>query len=335
MRPPTTHVATLSAGGGSWLTAMIVKRELVEPQDTFLMVFNDTLYEDADAYRFLLEGACKIMGVDAAWVPQPEDFPDYRVLPVVENLDDYHGNPEWRAFLADLRETAAERLPNLVWLVEGRDPWEVFRDERYLVNSSADPCSKIQKRELMADWLASACTPSETVLYFGINDAEKHRYEDWNEKLQRFTGIKPSWAARGWRAEAPLIGRVEGEISPRLYMQNAGIRPGRQYGLGYAHDNCGGMCGKAGQKHWKNRLETQPERYAYDEAMEALFNRHFGFNASFLKDRRKRPGETKARRRSLTLRQWRERLEADPDAPLPPPEPGEDGCGCMTEEPAT
>lgn len=52
-----------------------------------------------------------------------------------------------------------ERLlpAKLVRIADGRDIWQVFRDERFLGNSRVDPCSKILKRELADRWIAEHC----------------------------------------------------------------------------------------------------------------------------------------------------------------------------------
>jgi hypothetical protein len=175
------------------------------------LVFTDTLYEDADTYRFGIEGAANIFGRRLNWVPRAEDFPDYRVSEDVP-LSQYRGNPEWRAFLAELRDRAAIAIPELVWLVDGRDIWEVFRDERFLLNSQRDPCSKILKRRKMNEWLASSCDPALDVIVYGIGEHERHRFDDGEGR-----GIFHRLAANGWNAEAPLIGKPE--INPTLHMR--------------------------------------------------------------------------------------------------------------------
>ena len=94
----TRHVTMFSAGGGSWRTAMIVQSTL-PAGDTHELLFTDVLYEDADAYRFLVEGAARVYGRELSFkVPAADDFPDYRVADDVP-LEEYAGNPEWRAFL--------------------------------------------------------------------------------------------------------------------------------------------------------------------------------------------------------------------------------------------
>ncbi|PUB13732.1 hypothetical protein, partial [Novosphingobium sp. GV079] len=137
----TRRYTMFSAGQGSFRAAMIDRRR--HPIAEFGLVFTDTLYEDADAYRFLIEGAAMVTGRRLNWTVKAEDFPDYRV-PEDVPIEEYRGNPEWRAFLADLRAHAIDAIPELIWLVEGRDPWEVFRDRRFLGNSGvADPCSEV------------------------------------------------------------------------------------------------------------------------------------------------------------------------------------------------
>lgn len=321
------HISTLSLGGGTWLTANIVQREFVRPGDEHLLLFTDTLYEDADAYRFGVQGALQILGRDYSWVPAAEDFPDYRVAPEV-TLADYAGNPAWRTFLAQLRDRAAEAIPELVWLVEGRDPWEVYRDARYLGNSRRDPCSRVLKREPLDAWIAANGNPATDMLYFGIGGGEEHRFAAWDPKRERWSGIWPRWASKGWgmSVAAPLIGRIEGDVSPGLYMHNAGLLPSRMYGLGYQHDNCGGKCSKAGMAHWKHRLLVQPDRYVYDAMMELKVARFLGKDVAFMTDR------TGKKRRPITLSAFAKRLAKTPDMLIPEPLPGERGCACMIEE---
>lgn len=313
----TRHVSTYSLGGGSWLTASIVEGEFVKPGDEHLLVFTDTLYEDADAYRFGLQAACHLFGRRADWVPAAEDFPDYRVEITVP-IWEYAGNPQWRAFLAQLRDRAAETLPELVWIVEGRDPWEVYRDERFLGNSRIDPCSKVAKREALDRWMVASCEKSSTVVYFGIGQAERHRFEEQ---------IGPRWWLKGWTPRAPLIDRdFEGNVNPTWFMEQVGLRPPRLYGFGYDHNNCGGKCCKAGKRHWLLRLRVQPERFAYDALMERKVRAFLGQDVAFLTDRR---GE--GPRRPMTLDALAAEAAADPDAPLPPREEGDGGCGCMAD----
>jgi len=65
----------------------------------------------------------------------------------------------------------------------------------------------------------------------------------------------------------------------------------------------------------------------YDAMMERKIAGYLGATVTFLEDRR---GGV---RQPMSLDQLAERIRSDPNAPLPLPEPGDTGCGCMTEEP--
>lgn len=311
----TTLVTMFSAGGGSWKTAKVVARD--NPGARHLLYFTDTLYEDADAYRFLIEGAANVFGRRLNWVPAAEDFPDYRVDETV-GLAAYSGNPTWRAFLAEIRSRAAEAIPELVWDVEGRDPIEVFRDERFLGNSSVDPCSKLLKRRVADRWRKNMFKPGEAIFYVGIGEHEAHRYDDGEGG-----GIGPRMAAEGWDYRAPLAtATIENLQNPIMMMRRERIAPPRLYALGYMHNNCGGFCCKAGQAHYRNRLLTQPERYAYDAMWERLMREFLDADVSMLTDRAG-DGEKKV----LTLDVFAERIRAKPQMDLF--YDNDSGCGCM------
>lgn len=317
-----THYHMISGGGGSWLAAKLDMKAF--PGEDHRFVFTDTLYEDADAYRFLVEGVANLLGRKLPFdVPEPEEFPDYRVSEEV-SLADYCGNPEWRAFLGRLRADAMEAMPELIWLVEGRDPWEVFRDERFLGNSRIDPCSKILKRKVLDKWRNANCDKSVDVFTVGIGTDEAHRFDDGEGG-----GIGPRMAELGWCYCAPLIGTMEGEMGSLYYMHVEGIRRPRLYVLGYMHNNCGGFCIKAGKEHYRNRNRVHPERYAYDSFMEQRFIAFLGSGVAILTisavaangDFAKTP---------LTLSDFKETLDRRPELEFEY-SPGESGCGCMTE----
>lgn len=320
-----------SGGEGSFRAALIDRAN--HPDAEQRLLFTDTLYEDADTYRFLIEAAAAVLGRPAPnWLPRAEDFPDYRVAEHVP-IEEYRGNPEWRAFLAQLRERAMESLPGLNWIAEGRDPWEVFRDRRFLGNSQVDLCSRILKRELADDWASANCTRvgelfgSPDLFAIGIGLEERHRFDDG-----KGGGVGPRKLADGWLYHAPLIDAEEaitagGQTHMRLLfapVEQLGVRGQRMYRKGYKHGNCGGMCIKAGLAHYQNRFDNDPVRFAYDAMMERKLGAFLGLPLSILTDRRGGGGK-----RPLTLDQFAERLRQEP-ARRYRYRPGESGCGCMT-----
>jgi hypothetical protein len=322
-----------SAGQGSFRAAMIDRRR--HPDAEFGLVFTDTLYEDADAHRFLIEGAAQVIGRNLNWTVRADDFPDYRA-PEDTPIEEYCGNPEWRAFLADLRARTIDALPELVWLVEGRDPWEIFRDKRFVGNSGKDPCSLIAKRECLADWRSEHCHRDgelfgdPDVFLVGIGEHEKHRFYGDAKGI----GIKRANAADGWLYEAPLIeveealnagAQLPAAVLDLLFLPLDQIGPAepRLYGMGYMHNNCGGFCCKAGQAHWANRFRVQPERFAYDALMERKMRAFLGADVSMLTDRRGGTGK-----KPMSLDAFADRISAEPTREYEYA-PGESGCGCM------
>lgn len=215
-----------------------------------------------------------------------------------------------------LQEGAANVGAGLVKIAEGRNPWHVFFDERFLGNSRHDPCSKILKRQMAARWLLENCDPAHTTVYVGVDWTEEHRY----------TRLRDRRAIDGWRYEAPMCEAPY--LSPNevtAWLKREGIKPARLYEMGFSHNNCGGFCVKAGQGHFANLLRVLPERYAKHEAMEQAIRTYLGKDVSIMTDRR---GDGK--KKPLTLKDFRIRVESG--AQVDAFEIG--GCGCFMEEAA-
>ncbi|MBZ6303262.1 hypothetical protein [Streptomyces olivaceus] len=197
-------------------------------------------------------------------------------------------------------------------VADGRDPWQVFEDKRWLGNTQLAHCALELKLKMCRDWLATndQLTFANTVLYIGL---------DWSEP-DRIPGNRASW--QPWRAEYPLTEppyRDKDQL--RAEARAAGLIDPRLYRLGFAHNNCGGMCIKGGQAQWARLLKLFPERYARAEAAEEKMRRLLGKDVSILRDRR--GGTTKP----LTLAALRRRIEEQPEQ-LDLFDEG--GCGCFT-----
>lgn len=195
-----------------------------------------------------------------------------------------------------INEAALNVGGTFVRLCDGRTPWEVFNDVRFIGNNRVDPCSRVLKRTLLDEWRDTNCDPATTTVYVGIDWTEKHRL------------VKLHKRCAPWKYEAPLCEppfRLKRELMADLIAE--GISPPRLYAMGFAHNNCGGFCCKAGHAHFRLLLKTMPERYAFHEAQEARLMETIGTPWGILKDRR---GGTA---KPLTLRQFRERIEADKD----------------------
>ena len=87
-------------------------------------------------------------------------------------------------------------------------------------------------------------------------------------------------------------------------LRSIGIKEPRLYGAGFAHNNCGGFCVKAGLGQMVHLFQTLPERYLEHERKELEFQEFIGSDVTILSETRN--GE----RRNLTLRELRKRAEA-------------------------
>jgi hypothetical protein len=211
-----------------------------------------------------------------------------------------------------IREAAANVGGTLVTLNEGRDIWQVFHDNRFLGNSRLANCSKFLKQQPCREWLDANCDPDDTTVYVGIDWTETHRLPAIVRNYLPFNAEAPM-------TEPPLLDRdavqamciAEGIEIPRLYQ------------AGFAHNNCGGFCVRAGQAQFELLLREHPDRYAYHEAQEESLRQHLDANVSILRDR---SGGTST---PLTLRRFRERIERQPEL-FDDLDWG--GCGCFVDE---
>jgi len=216
-------------------------------------------------------------------------------------------DPDLYRFLAD---AAADVGAPLVRIADGRTPWQVFRDERFLGNARIAPCSKLLKQRPARQWMTENAPSAVVVL--GI---------DWTE-AHRLPGARRGWEP--WPVEAPLCERpflsrhaVIGMMTER------GIRPPDLYGQGFPHNNCAGGCVRAGAAQFARLYRQRPAVFAEWEQGEADLRAYLGADVAILRDRRN--GET----RPLTLAALRERLDGESTTTFDGDEWG--GCGCFVD----
>lgn len=217
-----------------------------------------------------------------------------------------------------LDDAATNVGAELIKLAEGRDPWQVFMDKRFIGNTRVDPCSRILKREFLRTWLEKHHEPATTTIHVGIHWDEAHRLENVKAGWGSTKFGKVSWPhVRAPMCEPPFVPK----LAPREAALAAGIALPRLYGMGFPHNNCGGFCVKAGQAHFALLLEKLPERYAFHEAKEQEWRKAIGKDCAILRDRR--GGKTLP----MTLETFRERVQGG--------DLGDKydwgGCGCFGE----
>jgi len=214
-----------------------------------------------------------------------------------------------------LHQTADMLKAPLVILADGRTPWEVFKDVRFMGNSRVDPCSRILKREITRKWLEDAYGPEEVTVHLGM---------DWTE-MHRMDRARPHWEP--YTIDAPLLWKpMIGKPQLISDLAELNIELPKLYKLGFQHNNCGGFCIKAGHANFKHLLETMPERYAEHEREEESLREYLDSDVAVLRDRT--GGESKP----LTLRNFRLRLEdKNAQQPMLFDEFDWGGCGCFTD----
>ncbi len=199
----------------------------------------------------------------------------------------------------------------IIELRDGRNPWQVFKDERFLGNSRADPCAKILKRELIDRYITSVYAKDEINIVFGIHWSESERFERTCPKTGKLLGIKPRMAAKGWTARAPLcepplIGFDEME----KMASNAGLWKQKLYRLGWPHANCGGRCVKQGQSGWALLYRTMPQRFIECRDNEEEMRRFLGKDVAMMSETRH------GKKTPLPLAELQRRIDANEETPL-------------------
>ncbi|WP_211216043.1 hypothetical protein [Catelliglobosispora koreensis] len=101
-----------------------------------------------------------------------------------------------RAEDADLWRFVADSSAHLglepVIVADGRTPWQVFADQRYLGNAWIAPCTYHLKQKPCRRWLEANHDPSNTILYVGIDASEQRRTH----------AITKAW--QPWKVEFPM-----------------------------------------------------------------------------------------------------------------------------------
>jgi hypothetical protein len=100
----------------------------------------------------------------------------------------------------------------------------------------------------------------------------------------RVPGIVAGWAP--WTVQFPM--REAPYLTKEQMLDQAradGLVPPCLYELGFADNNCGGVCVRAGQKHWLHLLQVFPDRYARAERDEDAMRELLG-DVAILRERR-------------------------------------------------
>lgn len=212
------HVVFFSGGSASWYVAYRVKQ--AQGSANLHLLFTDTLIEDNDLYRFIIETAAHLF--DNSTERVAELIKRAGELPLV-----YTDMQARKEALEALRQDTVKELPQLHWLSEQRDVWDVFHEGRFLGNSRIAPCSAQLKQRMARRYVKPTFNPEETTLYLGIDWTEEHRTK----------APRKNWAP--YPVEFPLVDDMTfNKIDVMKALEAEGIAPPRLYALGFAHNNC-------------------------------------------------------------------------------------------------
>lgn len=298
------HINFNSGGIGSWSAL----RRIIAENGAYSVVnlFTDTLIEDRDLYRFLIETTAEAYGIKRPvnLLRKCEDIPD-----ITSDSDVLLR----KVLLAEIATEAMGTIPGLVWIIEGRTPWEVFRDTRFLGNSRLAKCSHILKQDTAAEYIFANYKPEECTLYLGI---------DWTEEHRKAAPVR-NWAP--YTVKFPMCNEPYVDKNDMLRaLDEIGIARPRLYEKGFSHNNCGGFCVRAGQGHFANLLAKFPEQFAYHERKETEMRDYLGKDVTILKKVRDKVTHR------LTLKELRESIEGPGACDIDYDDIG--GCGCFVTD---
>ena len=218
-------------------------------------------------------------------------------------------DPDLYRFTSDVVQAVDGEL---IRLVDGRTPWDVFEDRKFIGNTRIAQCSSILKTDMVMEWLGANAEPDEP-LVLGM---------DWSEQ-DRIDRAQRVWAPR------PVVSLLnQFKITRPTYakwLADYGLRQPSLYDAGFPHNNCGGACVKQGLQGWATLLEKYPQRFAEAEDRMALAMERIGPTARpFLRLTRNKVTTY------LTLKEFRDRYQSG-DIKIDPYVDGHGGCGCFTD----
>jgi 3'-phosphoadenosine 5'-phosphosulfate sulfotransferase (PAPS reductase)/FAD synthetase len=225
-----------------------------------------------------------------------------------------------------INETVKEMDVDYIYLADGRNPWEVFKDKRFIGNSRLAHCSHVLKQDVFKEWLHSNFEPDECIIYLGIDWTEEHRTKKPKESYAPYQ-VKFPMCEEPYLTKEDMLNELN----------KLGIKTPSLYELGFSHNNCGGFCVRAGFGHFAHLLEKKPELYRHHEEKEQEMREFLGKDYSILKRSRRvwkvnhRGGKYKeTENEQVTLKQLREEIESNQTENIDFQDIG--GCGCFVQD---
>lgn len=201
-----------------------------------------------------------------------------------------------------------------IHLIDGRDPWAVFVDNKYIGNSQTAHCSKDLKTAKVAEWMEAEAWHHEP-LVLGM-------YKDEEDRLER--------ARFNWRPQEVTSLLIEHKVTPGMAADLVSFYVKKRpvlYDMGFIHNNCGGMCVRGGQGQFARLLDMRPKFYkkmeARNEWARSMIPGIEETGGGFIRVQRDNEIEY------LHMKDFRERVE---DGSLIPANYEMGGCGCFVDD---
>ncbi len=154
-------------------------------------------------------------------------------------------------------------------LVEGRTNWECAFDDNFLYNSRIANCTINLKMKMFNKYI-KPIDDDKVVVHIGFDYTELHRFEKSKKHYK-------------CKIESLIKDTELTKANMRDELELLGIELPLLYRLGFAHNNCGGFCFKAGIGHFKQLYLKLPDRYDYHMNKEQELIKQIGKDVSILK----------------------------------------------------
>ncbi len=155
-------------------------------------------------------------------------------------------------------------------LIDGRDIWDCAFQDNFLYNSRVANCTVYLKMRLFKKYIKQF-KPNEIMVHIGFDYTEINRYE---RSKKHYSPIK---------LESLIMETDLNKSNMKLRLKEIGIELPLLHRLGFAHNNCGGFCFKAGIGHFKQLYDKLPKRYEYHMNKEQDLIKQIGKDVSILK----------------------------------------------------
>jgi len=194
-----------------------------------------------------------------------------------ENVILYFNDTKWEHpdLYRFLNELSYYYKKEITFDSDGRNPEELFYDNRALANNRMPFCSRILKAERLQNYYRDG-----DIIIFGIGINEVHRSSRLITVYDRVAKKKKKSA----KLQFPLISKNISSKEVDQWLLSTGIKEPLLYRMGFKHNNCSGGCVRAGKKQWKLLYEKLPEVYTERERVENEMRIFLKKDISFFKD---------------------------------------------------